>query len=165
MKRLTQLILALVTMLVMISCGGPEQAAPGTPDAAVVSAAPAPLAAPENAEETIAQLEREWVAAIVKGDTATLEGLLAADFVGTTDDQIYGKADAIEDVRTGTHESLELDSIQVRLFGDTAVVTMGQTETSHHGNEDMSGRYLFTDVWAKQGGRWLAVASHGSRAR
>src|SRR6516225_11731743 len=92
----------------------------------------------------------------------TINRLLADDFSGTTDDQIYSKADAIEDVKSGTHESLDLDNIKVRLFGDTAVVTMGQNEKSRHGNTDFTGHYLFTDVWAKKNGQWFAVASHGS---
>ena len=74
-------------------------------------------------------------------------------------------ADAIDDVKTGTHESLDLDNIKVRIFGDTAVVTMGQTEKSRHGDSDFSGHYLFTDVWTKKNGQWIAVASHGSRVR
>jgi len=105
------------------------------------------------------------VAAIVKKDAGVINRLLADDFTGTTDDTIYSKTDAIEDVKTGTHESLDLDNIKVRLFGDTAVVTMGQTEKSSHGNTDFSGHYLFTDVWAKKNGEWIAVASHGSRER
>jgi hypothetical protein len=95
----------------------------------------------------------------------TINRLLADDFSGTTDDQIYSKADAIEDVKNGTHESLDLDNIKVRLFGDAAVVTMGQNEKSRHGNQDFSGHYLFTDVWVKKNGQWFAITSHGSRVR
>src|SRR5437773_10188177 len=28
-----------------------------------------------------------------------------------------------------------------------------------------SGHYLFTDVWTRKNGEWIAVASHGSRER
>jgi ketosteroid isomerase-like protein len=122
-------------------------------------------AATEDTTKVITDLENEWVAAIVKKDTGTINRLLADDFSGTTDDLIYSKADAIEDVKNGTHESLDLDNIKVRLFGDTAIVTMGQNEKSRHGNTDFSGHYLFTDVWAKKSGQWFAVASHGSRVR
>ena len=40
-----------------------------------------------------------------------------------------------------------------------------EDEKSRHGDEDFSGQYLFTDVWAKKNGQWIAVASHGSRLR
>ena len=153
--RLTVFV-ALIFSVVSCSSGG----GPGT-SAATISSAPAS----DNAEQNITRLEQDWVASIVKKDTATLNRLLADDFSGTTDNQIYSKADAIEDVKTGTHESLELDNIKVRLFGETAVVTMGQTEKSRHGDSDFSGHYLFTDVWTKRNGQWIAVASHGSRVR
>ena len=35
-------------------------------------------------ESTITQLEREWVAAIVKKDPETIDKLMAEDFVGTS---------------------------------------------------------------------------------
>ena len=51
--------------------------APASPPAAP---APAPVAAPtEDVEATITQLERDWVAAIMKKDTAAINRLLADD--------------------------------------------------------------------------------------
>ena len=153
-----RLLAGAALILFTVSCSG------GSPPS---NASPAPTvsAATEDTTKVITDLENEWVAAIVKKDTDTINRLLADDFSGTTDDQIYSKADAIEDVKSGTHESLDLDNIKVRLFGDTAVVTMGQNEKSRHGNTDFTGHYLFTDVWAKKNGQWFAVASHGSRVR
>jgi ketosteroid isomerase-like protein len=157
MKHLLRMAAVVAVILSIVSCSA---SGPGT-SVATISSGPAS----ENADQTIMRLEHDWVTAIVKKDTGTLDRLLADDFSGTTDNQIYSKTDAIEDVKAGTHESLELDNIKVRLFGDTAVVTMGQTEKSRHGDSDFSGHYLFTDVWAKRNGQWIAVASHGSRIR
>lgn len=150
------MIVGVISMFFIASCSGSN-----TP--ANASTTPALSAGAESPDQTITSLENQWVGAIVKKDTAAIDRLLADDFSGTTDDQIYSKADAIEDVKTGTHESLELDNIKVRLYGDAAVVTMGQTEKSRHGDKDFSGHYLFTDVWARKNGQWIAVASHGSR--
>jgi hypothetical protein len=146
------------SILFVVSCSGGNTS---------TNAATAPVisAGTENTDQVITGLENQWVAAIVKKDTATIDRLLADDFSGTTDDQIYSKVDAIEDVKSGTHESLVLDNIKVRIFGDTAVVTMGQTEKSRHADTDFSGHYLLTDVWARKNGQWTAVASHGSRVR
>ena len=58
-----------------------------------------------------------------------------------------------------------LDDVPVRVFGDTAIVDVDQTEKSRHGAEDFSGTYMFTNVWVKRNGEWKAVASHGSRIR
>jgi ketosteroid isomerase-like protein len=130
-------------------------------------AAPAisPAANSDDTKQVITRLEREWVAAILAKDTAMIDRLLADDFVGTTNDQKYFKDDAIEDVQTGMHESLELNNIDIRVFGNTAIATMNQDEKSRHVKEDFSGKYLFTNVWVKTDGQWRAVASHGSRIR
>jgi len=157
MKHLLRMSGVVALILSIASCSG---SGAGT---SVATISPGP--ASDNAEQTITRLEHDWVTAIVNKDTVTRDRLIADDFSGTTNDQIYSKADAVEDVKTGTHESLDLDNIRVRLFGDTAVVTMGQTEKSRHGDSDFSGHYLFTDVWAKRNGQWIAVASHGSRVR
>lgn len=160
MKRSIFIAAAVALMFIVAACSANN--GPGSPaSAATVSAAPAQ----ENTDQVITRLEHEWVAAIVKKDAAAIDRLLADDFSGTTEDTIYSKADAIEDVKTGTHESLDLDNIKVRIFGDTAVVTMDQNEKSRHGDTDFSGHYLFTDVWARKNGQWVAVASHGSRHR
>jgi ketosteroid isomerase-like protein len=148
-----------ISMLPVSACT--KSGEPTNTSAPVLSAAPTS----ENVEEVITQLERKWVAAIVGKDTATIDRLLADDFSGTTNDQRYSKADAIEDVTSGTHESLDLEEIDVRVFGDSAVVTLAQNEKSRHGNKDFSGRYLFTNVWVKKDSEWRAVTSHGSRIR
>jgi len=159
-----QLLVALIAgALPLAACAGD-----GGQTNATTSAPPAVAAAPavaENVTEAITGLEQEWVKAIVAKDTATVSRLLADDFIGTTDALQYGKSDAIEDVQSGTHETLTLNDIRVHAYGDVAVATMDQTEKSMHGKEDFSGHFLFTDVWVKQNGQWHAVASHGSRVR
>ena len=116
-------------------------------------------------EQAITGLEEQWVAAIIAKDTATIDRLLADDFVGTTNDRRYIKRDALEDVTEGTHELLRLDDVQIRVYGDTAIVDVDQTEKSRHDDQDFSGSYMFTNVWVKRNGEWQAVASHGSRVR
>lgn len=162
MKRTAFVLLVIVSTFAAIACSagaGESKAAPA------VSPAPTAAANPEDTKQTITRLEHDWVAAILAKDDATIARLLAADFVGTTNDQKYSREDAITDVKTGVHESLELNDIDVRVYGNTAIATMTQNEKSRHGTEDFSGRYLFTNVWIKTDGQWRAVASHGSRTR
>ena len=160
MKRLFLVFFLSGSLMAMASCAGSqEKDMPSTTP--TVSAE----TTSENPEQTIDRLEHEWVQAIVAKDTSTIDRILADDFVGTTDSQMYSKADAIEDVQTGVHESLDMSNVNVRVFNDAAVVTLTQNEKSHHGTEDFSGSYLFTNVWVKRNGEWRAVASHGSRVR
>jgi ketosteroid isomerase-like protein len=148
-----------VAIIVLASCGnGQTTGKDGTLAAAT-------LVNPDQVVAQLDQFEHEWAAAIVAKNTGTIDRLLADDFVGTTDDQKYSKSDAIEDVKNGTHEVLNLSDVDVHVFGDAALVTMIQEEKSRHGSSDFSGKYRFTDFWVKRNGEWRAVGSHGSRVR
>jgi ketosteroid isomerase-like protein len=121
----------------------------------------------KNATNTITDLERSWVAAIVMKDSATLDRLLATEFNGTSPTgTTYTKDMAIADIKAGVYvvDRMDLDEISVNVYGNTAVAFTGQREKSRSGGEDFSGHYFYTDVWVKKNGRWQVVASHGSRA-
>jgi hypothetical protein len=134
---------------------------------ASVAAAPAAVAAPtENVEAVISQLERDWVAAIVKKDTATLERLLAEEFNGTSPTaHTYPKALAIDEIKSGKYvvESMNLDDISVNAYGNAAVAFTSQEEKSRYEGQDVSGHYHYTDTWILKDGRWQVVASHGTK--
>ena len=152
-----------VAAIVAAACNqGPAPAAPP-----LAEPAPASVAAPtEDVEATITQLERDWVAAIMKKDTATIDRLLAEEFNGTSPTaHLYPKSSAIEDLTKGIFvaDSMVLDEISVTVYGDTAVAFTSQQEKSRYDGRDTSGHYHYTDVWVKKDGQWRVVASHGSR--
>jgi ketosteroid isomerase-like protein len=135
-----------------------------------LSASPPPIVADslhlKNVTDTITDLERSWVAAIVMRDTATLDRILATEFNGTSPTgATYTKEMAIADIKAGRYvvDRMDLDEISVNAYGNTAVAFTGQREKSKSGAEDSSGHYFYTDVWVKKNGRWQVVASHGSR--
>jgi ketosteroid isomerase-like protein len=130
------------------------------------TAAPAQSEDAKAVQATVVQLEKDWVAAIAKKDVATLDRLLADDFVGTSPTaHTYTKTNAIDDLKNAKYvvESMKLDEVSVNVYGSTAVAFASQEEKSHYAGTDTSGHYHFTDVWVKKGGRWQAVASHGTR--
>jgi hypothetical protein len=46
--------------------------------------------------------------------------------------------------------------------GDAAIVTYYQNEKSKYGDEDCSGRYVFTDIWVNRNDDWQVITSHGT---
>jgi ketosteroid isomerase-like protein len=50
--------------------------------------------------------------------------------------------------------------VKIRVLGDFAIIHAATRYTTADGQE-ARGRY--TDCWAKQDGRWLAVSAHVSR--
>jgi len=162
MKRQLTLFVIIAAALAVASC-----TQPAPPEQAPADTAPAAAPAPaENVEATIEQLERDWVAAIVKKDAATIDRLLAEEFNGTSPTaHVYPKSMAIDDLTRDTYvvESMVLDEISVNVYGDTAVAFTSQEEKSRYAGTDTSGHYHYTDVWVKKNGQWQAVASHGTR--
>jgi len=119
-----------------------------------------------SVEQTLKQLSWDEANAFKNYDTAALDRILADDWVLiAVDGQRHTKADLLRELKAhkGSLTSVTLDSIVVRLYGNTAVVT-GNDEEKHISFEgkDVSGRYAWTDVYVKQHGQWRIVASHAS---
>ena len=90
------------------SCSAePERSATNAQPALTAAAAPS-----EDVVAAITQLEREWVAAIVKKDVSALERLLSDDFNGTSPTaHTFLKKHAIGDLTSGDYvvDAMDLD--------------------------------------------------------
>ncbi len=165
MQRHLKLLAAAAAAVVLAAC---SQGSVPTASAPPEPAAPTPAVAsstPAEVEAAVTQLERDWVAAIVKKDADALDKLLAAEFTGTSPTaHNYTKEMAIGDLKSGTYvvTAMDLDEISVNPYGDVAVAFTSQEEKSTYGGKSISGHYHYTDVWVKKDGRWQAVASHGT---
>ena len=160
---LRHVMLLTATAVVVIAVGCAREQSRAVP---VADVSPAVSTTGEDVEATIAQLERDWVAAIVKKDQVALDRLLADDFAGTSPTaHFYTKSRAIADLAQGAYvvEAMNLDEISVNVYGDTAVAFASQDEKSRYEDTDVSGHYHYTNVWVKKADRWQAVASHGTR--
>lgn len=113
-----------------------------------------------KAESYIKESESKWAEAGVKHDTATIERILADDFVGVAPDgSFYDKAKEIADTReNGEMVSNHANEVKVRLFGDTAVA-QGSESWEKRTGEPRRGKYVWTDTWVRRNGRWQIVAA------
>ncbi len=112
-------------------------------------------------EQLLTQTERDGNEATVKKDVATLEKLLADDWVGQSPSGTQTKAQSLADLKSEDQkfDSITLSEMKVRVFGDTAIVTGGLDAKSTYKGKDTSGHFLWIDVFVKRQGRWLDVAS------
>ena len=127
----------------------------------VTSSAEAQSQADRRADrEAIASGERAWGQAFVTGDTATVERLLAEDFIGVeTDGHRYDKASVLKDVASGPRlTSDEIDSLVVRFYGDTAIAQADEHEIGPPPEKARLER-TFTDTWVRIDGHWRIVAA------
>ena len=163
MKRTLLFLAIAVLTAALCSCAtGNERAASSSTPVATTT-----QVATENVEQTIRQLEKERSQASLRGDITALERIIAEDFnaVGSSG-AIRNKAQWLADHKSGVLkvESQTFDNVNVRVYGDAAVVTGLTTQKGQDRGKDISGQFRFTRVYVKRNGQWQIVATHNSRA-
>jgi ketosteroid isomerase-like protein len=112
--------------------------------------------------EALLGLNHDYVQAVQDGDVRRFEEILADDFLASNPDgSLVDKRQFLEQTaRPVTISGLEALDVRVRRLGDLAIIHARTSYLSPSG-ERRSGRY--TDIWARRGGRWLAIAAHVTR--
>ena len=126
-------------------------------------------------EREVRDMEEQFARAVVRGDRAFFERVLADDFTHTSHTGVFktrgqwladAKAsDPADDKAPRTrYVSNRVDDLAVRLYGETAIATGRTTPTGTNAKgEPITGRYRFLRVWVKRQARWQAVAFQGTR--
>lgn len=121
---------------------------------------------PMTDEQALMQLERDWGAAMGKNDYAAMRRIMAPEWTMTGPDGSRSTFDAsMRDLQSGDlrFESMEPSDFDVKVYGDTAVVTGQSKDKGTYKGQDISGTYRFTDVFVKRDGKWVAVSTHVTR--
>lgn len=117
-------------------------------------------------EQEIRKLEREWFESYVRGDRAAFDRIVADDAVMTYGNgKVGNKSEAIAEIKAPADSSYSLtsDDVQVRVYGDTAIVTGRVTESGTFNGRNVNSQSRYTDVWVKRNGRWQVVAAQNTR--
>lgn len=118
---------------------------------------------------TVAALDTQYQAAVKADDAATMDRILADDFIlvlgnGTT----QTKADLLEEARTRVHNwerQEEVDNSQkVRVWGDTAVVTAKLWVKGNKNGKAFDRKLWFSDTYVRTPGGWRYVFGQASLA-
>ncbi|MDQ3697078.1 MAG: nuclear transport factor 2 family protein [Gemmatimonadota bacterium] len=120
----------------------------------------------DKVEEELMTVAVEWDRAMVENDTEAIERFMADDWtIIGPDGSIGDKANFLGLVSSGalTHDVMESHDMQVRVYGDTAVViARGISGGKFHGQPF----YLVeraSSVFVRQDGRWRCVSTHLSQ--
>jgi ketosteroid isomerase-like protein len=120
---------------------------------------------PDTLSSKILALENRWNAAYKRGDIATMESLLADDFIITLEDgSTLSKSGYIAHNGDSTvHvEVTEMADLKVRMHGNIVVVIGAYHEKGVFKGKSYEYRDRFTDVWMNIDGSWQVIASHYS---
>jgi len=120
-------------------------------------------APPDNhfqVEQYLRQMNEEWVKALSTRDGATLDRIIADDFIFTYPLEGDDKAQFIADCVSGdlTVKHINRDQISVRVFGPTAVLTARDSTTWLYHGRELSGQYRILNVYSKRDGEWKLCA-------
>lgn len=115
-------------------------------------------------EQELMQLERDWCNASLKNDIAWFTRVFSEDITLISPAGKNTKTQAIADAKAEKYTSCELDQMQVRLYGETAVVT-GRTRiagTDAKGKPITDTESLWTDTFVRRAGGWQCVATQST---
>jgi ketosteroid isomerase-like protein len=164
-------ILALLLMATGPSCVSPAQGL--IRDIAVISidgrkawgAEKHTRASGTDDEKVIAALDTEYQHAVQKNDAATMDRLLADNFVLVTGSgKVYSKADLLQEAKSGqiVYERQE-DSLQVvRVWGETAVVTAKLWAKGTESGKPFEYTLWFSDTYVHTSSGWRYVFGQAS---
>lgn len=124
------------------------------------------LASPEADRAAVAALDTKYQAAVKANDAATMDAILADDFVLVNGKgKTASKADLLEAARkrSETYEHQEDSQRTVRVWGDTAVVTaLIWIKGTHAAGGAFDYRLWFSDTYARTGNGWRYVFGQAS---
>lgn len=114
--------------------------------------------------------ENAWEAAVAKHDSATIEGFLAADFMGVSaKNKFVGRSDVMSEFKKDkdTYKSAKNEKLNVKMYGNNVAVVTGRARETGTGKDGKAfdRTYLFTDTWMMRGGKWQCVASQISKIK
>jgi ketosteroid isomerase-like protein len=110
-------------------------------------------------EEALRQAELRY-------DVDAADALLSKDFVLTaaSDGSLRNKSEFLPMIgdKSNPLEVLEYGGMQIRVYGDTAVVLSTIHEKADYGGKPVEFRGRRTAVWVQQNKRWVCVTIHAS---
>jgi ketosteroid isomerase-like protein len=126
-------------------------------------------AAPADEAKIVAALDTQYQAAVKANDAATMDRILADDFVLVTGrGQTSTKADLLKDARSKTavyeHQEEEARSQVVRVWGDTAVVTALLWIKGTRAGSPIDYKLWFSDTYVRTPGGWRYAFGQASIA-
>ncbi len=116
-------------------------------------------------QKTLAALDTEYQAAVKRNDAATMDRILADDFILVTGrGKIYSKTDLLRDARNALdqYEHQEDTDQTVRIWGDTAIVTAKLWEKGTEKGQPFDYTVLFSDTYVRTASGWRYVFGQSS---
>ena len=118
-----------------------------------------------SSETELMQIERDLAQASLALDAATYDRIWADDMMAVNPGGIiYTKAEDQAALKSGKlkFDTFDVDEMNVRVFGETAIVIYRQTVKGHYADHPINDLNRVTDVFVRRKGEWRLVSEHTS---
>ncbi len=130
----------------------------------------AAAAAPSGKKMGVRDMEEKWEASVPTHDIATVQGFVAADFVGiSSQGKFTDRGSMLAEYKKDkdTYKSAKNEKLNVKNFGANVTVVTGRARERGTGKDGKAfdRTYLFTDTWMLRGGQWQCIASQVNKIK
>lgn len=150
----------LATLLIVAFCSACAAGNPGSVASVAVAASD------NNTAQSLIQIERDWINAMLDSDSSKLDQILAASFRYTDPDgNQYTRMETTDALKSGAlkFDAFELKEINVQFYQDAAVVFGVYAYRGNFQGQAFNENVRGTDFFVKQDGRWIIAASQALR--
>lgn len=112
--------------------------------------------------EILQELNRGFIRSVGTSDVGWFDRNLSEDYLNSNPDgTLSDRATFLRQIAPPCPVSnLDVEDVRIRILGDSAIIHGRTTYTKPDGRA-AAGRY--TDVWVRQGGRWVCVSGDVTR--
>jgi uncharacterized protein (TIGR02246 family) len=114
-------------------------------------------------DDELVALADAWSEAIVSDDADRIAAFMAEEWVIVSWSGVTAREDFLSYVRSGAlgHPRMEgVGERRVRVYGDTAVLTVRVVSTAQYGGQDLDADEWTTDVFVRRDGAWRCALTH-----
>lgn len=123
----------------------------------------------QDIKKEVEALEQRWRTAQLNGDVATLDRMLADDFIGISmSGEVHTKAQQLERIRSKrlVLTRIDLDDMKVKLVDSVAIVTSQAMVEGTSEGTPVRGRYRYTRIYRRlPSGEWKITSFEATRIR
>ncbi len=120
----------------------------------------------QSDQDILMELERDWDAAFLTRDVATIDSILATEFMATYDDGSRGDRARELSLAAEFNQNIESSTLKdftVKIYGDTAVVWFSRQVVGLSRGQRLELTFQYIDVFVFRAGRWQCIASQSTR--
>ena len=117
---------------------------------------------PQSDHDVLLALNTDYINSVQNSDVKRFDEILSDEFYcSNPDGSLIDRAAFLKQTAQPVAiKNLKAEDVLIRIIDNTAIIHARTRYTKPDGTEG-GGRY--TDVWMRQGGRWLALSAHVTR--